>query len=86
MQCQLCERDVERLTAHHLIPRSRGGLKGNTVDVCVQCSKQIHAMYDNKTLERKLNTLEKLKNDEKMRNYLMWVKNKRGSFKTKRGW
>ena len=86
MPCRLCERDVEILTKHHLVPRSRGGMKGDTIDVCIQCSKQIHAMYDNKTLAKKLNTMDKLKNDEKMCNYLEWVRNKRGAFKTKRGW
>lgn len=86
MMCQLCDRVVDALTEHHLIPRSRGGLKKEKIDVCHQCAKQIHALYDNKVLAKRLNTLEKLKADEKMQNYIKWVKTKRGDFKTRKGW
>jgi len=86
MKCELCEREVDALTEHHLVPRSKGGKKGDTIDVCEQCSKQIHCIHDNKTLGSKLNTLEKLRNDEKIAGYIVWVRNKSGSFKTRRSW
>ena len=86
MICQLCEREVDKLTEHHLVPKAKGGAKGDTIDICVQCSKQIHAMYDNKVLAQKLNTLQKLKNDTKIKSYINWVKKKKGNFKTRQSW
>lgn len=86
MICQLCERDVDVLTEHHLIPRVKGGLKGDRIDICVQCSRQIHCMYDNKKLAKKLNTFEKLKKDRKIKNYIEWVRKRNGNFKTKQSW
>ena len=85
--CELCDREVEVLTEHHLVPKCKGGLKGDKINVCLQCKDQIHALHDPKTLARELNTLPKLKSDAKIHKYIVWArKQKRESIKTKRSW
>ena len=77
MQCQLCNRDLEKLTAHHLIPRQNTKRKkvepSETIDICSACHRQIHALFDNKHLASELNTLEKLKNEPKMQKFVSWI-------------
>ena len=77
MTCELCGREVERLTVHHLIPRQHTKRKkaetGPTTNICSACHKQIHTLYDNKHLAQQLNTLEKLKNQPDMQKFLSWV-------------
>ena len=72
--CPLCERAVPKLTAHHLVPKSRGGRV--TLDICADCHGMIHALFQNKSLERELNTVEKLTAHPEFRTYLDWVANK----------
>lgn len=78
MQCELCEREMKRLTIHHLIPRQNTKRKkaepGPTIEICSACHRQIHACFDNKHLAQELNTMEKLKNEPKMQKFLLWVK------------
>ena len=78
MLCELCERDMDALTAHHLIPKQNTKRKKEdfspTINICSPCHRQIHILFDNKHLAQELNTLEKLKNDEKMQKFLAWVK------------
>ena len=52
MTCGLCERDVDALTVHHLVPRSRlkKGDPVPTVDICSACHRQIHALFGNREL------------------------------------
>lgn len=71
--CELCERKGVQLTEHHLTPRENGGTKLPTSLLCTTCHKQIHALYTNKELALKLNTLAKLRSDEKIIRYLKWV-------------
>lgn len=74
MICELCEREVEHLTAHHLIPREEKGNHGPKINICPPCHKQIHTLFDNKHLAQELNTLEKLKSEPQMHKFLSWVK------------
>lgn len=78
MQCELCQREMECLTVHHLVPRQNTKRKkldpSPTIDICSACHRQIHALFDNKHLAKELNTLEKLKNEPKMQKFLVWVK------------
>ncbi|MDJ0553015.1 MAG: HNH endonuclease [Microcoleaceae cyanobacterium MO_207.B10] len=78
MQCELCEREMERLTVHHLIPRQNTKRKkaapGPTINICSACHKQIHAFFDNKRLAQELNTTDRLKNEAQMQKFLLWVR------------
>ncbi|PPS46093.1 HNH endonuclease [Chroococcidiopsis sp. TS-821] len=72
-QCELCERTIEKLTVHHLIPRQKKGHHGPKINICTACHKQIHTLFDNTRLAQELNSLEKLKNEPQMSKFLAWV-------------
>lgn len=74
MQCQLCEREIEQLTVHHLIPKQKKGTHGPTIDICSACHRQIHTLFDNKRLAAELNTLEKLQSEPQLQKFIAWVK------------
>ncbi|ACK72144.1 conserved hypothetical protein [Gloeothece citriformis PCC 7424] len=75
--CQLCEREMKRLTVHHLVPRQTVKRKksdpGPTIEICSACHHQIHALFSNIELAQSLNTLEKLKNQPQMDKFLKWI-------------
>lgn len=77
MNCQICDRNVDQLTVHHLIPRQhtkrRKQAPGPTVDICSACHKQIHTLFDNRHLARELNTLERLRAHPRMEKFIAWV-------------
>lgn len=83
-RCELCQRKTD-LTFHHLIPRkvhrrksfskrfSRDELhKG--VNICRPCHRAIHKFHDETHIAKHLDTLEKLKADEKISTYLVWIR------------
>jgi len=72
--CELCGRSPVETTVHHLTPREEGGSYGPTADLCVPCHKQIHALYTNKELAVRLDTLERLRQDEKIGSYIKWIR------------
>lgn len=74
MSCQLCEREVEHLTVHHLIPKERDGRFGPRAELCAACHRQIHVLFDNSRLERELNCLERLRDEPEMRRFLSWIR------------
>lgn len=77
MQCQLCDRSVDRLTLHHLIPRQVTKRKqvetSPTVEICAACHRQIHTLFDNKVLAQELNSIDALKQNPSMQRFLRWV-------------
>ncbi|KST62647.1 HNH endonuclease [Mastigocoleus testarum] len=74
MTCELCERDVEKLTIHHLIPRQKKGHHGPKINICSACHRQIHTLFDNTRLAQELNSREKLINEAQMQKFIKWVK------------
>ena len=74
MQCELCEREVERVTVHHLIPRQKDGRDGPRADLCSACHRQIHILFDNTRLARELNCLDRLRDEPNLQRFLTWVK------------
>lgn len=78
LHCELCDRPVQALTAHHLTPRQSTKRKkldpGPTIQICSACHRQIHALYDNAYLARELNSLEKLQQDPKLQKFIAWVR------------
>ena len=87
MICQLCARDVNQLTKHHLIPKQKINRRKwrrsyrkfekppweRKIDVCIPCGKQIHALFTNKELKKEYNTLEALKSSPKIQKWINWV-------------
>jgi hypothetical protein len=85
--CGLCGRAVQRLTRHHLIPKTRHKNKRNkktfdrqvihhTVGLCAPCHRHIHTVLDNKELEREYNSLEALKAHPGVSKFVDWVSKK----------
>lgn len=74
--CQLCKREgIIKITEHHLVPKQVGGAKLPVALLCQDCHKQIHALYTNKELAMRLNTLQALEKDERVARYLRYIKN-----------
>lgn len=71
-RCVLCERDVQLVTRHHLIPRSKGGRE--VVDLCVPCHKTLHSFFSNRTLLDELHTVEALRQQPEIARYLSWIR------------
>ena len=82
--CELCEREVMSTSRHHLIPRTVHSNKWFkkrftrtqmefTVDLCRDCHRQIHRFFSAKDLGREYNSLEKLREHEKVKNFVAWL-------------
>ena len=56
-----------------LVPKERGGKDFPTANLCITCHKQIHALYTNRELAARLFTLDRLRNDEKIKRYLKFI-------------
>ncbi len=72
--CELCERRDAKLTKHHVIPREEGGTEKEIVMICSDCHRQIHALYSNQELALRLCSIEALKNDEKLKKFIRFIK------------
>lgn len=71
--CELCGRQEVVLTEHHLTPKEEGGAFLPTAFLCIPCHKQVHALYTNQELAARLNTLDALRQDEKLVPYIKWI-------------
>ena len=69
--CDLCGREAP-LVRHHSIPKQKKGKKSEAIYLCVPCHKQIHALFTNSEL-KKLNNVEKLKEDARVRKWIEWA-------------
>ena len=86
--CELCLRDVERYTIHHLVPKARGGKFGPTARLCATCHRQLHAMFSESTLAAELHSLELLNANPQVRGYLKWARRQKdgANFRVRRAW
>src|SRR3712207_4871893 len=92
-RCELCARTVgaNRLTRHHLLPRSRArkmkrrskgrqDLKlrdpARTVALCNPCHRNVHASIENADLARGYDSVEALGDHPGVRRFTEWVKGK----------
>ena len=91
-ECPLCLREVEQVSDHHLIPKSRGGKE--TLPICLDCHNAVHAFFTNKELELIYNSVDVLLTNEKFYKHIQWLskqstskrhKSKRVKNKRKRG-
>ena len=85
MRCALCEREIIEgfESEHHLVPRVNGGNNGACVFLHEVCHKQLHALFDNRDLAKRLNTIEKLKEHKDIKRFLVWISDKPPEFNTK---
>ncbi|GIM28478.1 hypothetical protein CPJCM30710_11440 [Clostridium polyendosporum] len=71
--CDLCEREVSKVSEHHLIPKKEGGRNLNTAFLCIPCHTQVHTLYTNKELAARLYNIALLKDDIKIKRYLKFI-------------
>ena len=71
--CPLCERtgDFLKPSKHHLVPKSRDGEV--TVEICMDCHRQVHALFTLVEMEREFSTLDALKASEPMQKWIKWA-------------
>ncbi|MEJ8801633.1 HNH endonuclease [Pontibacter sp. H249] len=74
--CELCRREVQSLSRHHLVPREEGGRYGATAELCQPCHSTIHLTISNQELAQQYNSIEALQTAEPLQKYLKWVKNR----------
>ncbi|MBE6071436.1 MAG: HNH endonuclease [Clostridium butyricum] len=72
--CELCNRNVSIITKHHLIPKQKGGKNYKTIHLCTTCHKQIHALFTNRELATLYNSIDSLKNNDKIIKFLNFIK------------
>ena len=76
MTCAICKREGKDsyFERHHLIPQAKS--KSKVITVCRQCGDQLHLMFDNETLKRELNDIDRILSNELMTKYISWVRKK----------
>lgn len=81
--CCLCSRTTD-LTFHHLIPKKLHRRKhfkkhytklelAQGIDICRSCHSGLHKLFDEMSLGRDLNTLERLKAERAVERHCNWV-------------
>ena len=70
--CELCGRQVSQTTRHHLIPKSEGGTL--TANLCPPCHQTLHKFFSNQTLAKQFSSIEALRRDPEIAQYLAWVR------------
>jgi hypothetical protein len=77
--CPLCSRPLpEKPSKHHLIPKT---FKGKEIVLLHRvCHRQIHANFTERELLNYYNTIERLLENENIRKFVDWVKNKPPDF------
>ncbi|MBD3670420.1 MAG: hypothetical protein HUJ29_06570 [Gammaproteobacteria bacterium] len=91
--CELCGRQMEALTRHHLIPRMRHRNRrtqrqfdrdertSRILWVCRPCHNHIHAVFSEKELAAQYNTRERLSAHHEIARFINWIANKPPGFK-----
>ena len=84
--CDLCLRESERYTMHHLIPRAKGGRFGPKARLCPTCHRQLHALFSEATLAKELHTIDLIRANPQISEYLRWARRQKGptSFRVRR--
>ena len=72
--CPICQREVPEdcWEKHHLIPRCKNKLS-LTILVCVNCGDACHSFFTNNELEKTYNTIGKLLQHDKIKNWVKWL-------------
>ncbi|MFK8104578.1 MAG: HNH endonuclease [Saprospiraceae bacterium] len=80
--CVICERALgdKNISKHHLIPKSKGGSKFETILIHNICHQKIHSIFSEKELKDTYHTVEALKQTEEIQKFVQWVAKKDSSF------
>lgn len=93
-KCALCDREVDTLSKHHLVPRCRLSNRNrkerkklrsqetpNLAYICGPCHDHTHTVFTEKELDREYNNPEKIKEHPDIIKFLKWIKNKPPDFR-----
>ena len=74
IRCPICRNRYRpaEMSRHHLVPKSRRGRE--TVWLCRHCHRQIHALFTEKELERRYDTIDKLLAADEMQSWIRWIR------------
>ena len=90
--CELCQRETA-LTRHHLVPQCRHKNKWNKKNfpratvkthlslLCSACHRQLHALFTEKELERRLCDVDRLRAEPAVQKFVAWISGKPPGFK-----
>lgn len=81
--CPLCGRPIPpgaRASRHHLVPKLKGGAKGETVLLHQVCHSAIHARFSEAELARRLHDVDSLRHDPALADFLAWIRTKPDGF------
>lgn len=77
--CALCRRrfagdlpDPQAIQEHHLRPEERAD--SPTVTLCRPCHDQIHALFTNAELREAYDTVDALRDADRLADYLEWIR------------
>jgi 5-methylcytosine-specific restriction endonuclease McrA len=78
--CPLCDRPIpiSQRDEHHLVPKSHGGRQTQAMHRI--CHRQIHATFTEAELARQYNTVEQLKLQAAMQDFIEWIRLKPDDF------
>ena len=78
-KCELCGRCVDRVTLHHLLPRSQGrrrNIKATelpTAWLCGACHRQLHTLFTNKELAQNFTSIAQLRAEPRVARFVEWI-------------
>lgn len=84
--CPLCGRPIPQgapASQHHLVPKLKGGKRGETVLLHAICHKEIHAACTEAELAREFNTIEALRAHPRLARFVAWVAKRPPGFTSK---
>lgn len=80
-ECPLCCRPLAQpYNRHHLLPLSKGGKGTTTILLHKICHDKIHSVFTEMELKRYYNSIERLKENEEIANFIKWVSKKEPQF------
>ena len=79
--CPLCGRPLASpYNRHHLLPLSKGGKGTTTILLHKICHDKIHSVFTEMELKRHYNTIERLKENDEIVQFIKWVNKKEPQF------
>ena len=90
--CQLCSRETDNISDHHLIPKCRSKNKRikkrhsrdvirRKVPFCQPCHHTVHRFFTEKDLADSFCTIDALVADEAISKYLIWIQKQKRNFR-----
>ena len=70
MKCEICGLEKVKMYKHHVVPKSKGGKHGKTINCCKTCHRQLHMLFTEKDLAEL--SLREVIATAKMQKFIKW--------------